>query len=512
MSTMWSSGIEGQRRANLADGTYRNPVIGGDHPDPTILRVGDTYYMTFSSFDASPGIILWKSTNLVDWDIVGPILANPWGTVFACDLIAVGDRYYIYIPFMPAPWSDLDAPTIAVMWTDDIEGEWNGPIDLGIRGMIDPGHAIGEDGKRYLFLNGVERIALADDGLSTIGPQEHVYDGWRYPEDWIDEAYSLEGPKHVVRDDWHYLISAVGGTAGPATGHMVIVARSRSIDGPWENMPTNPLVRCQNDSEPWWSRGHGTLLEGPDGQWYLVYHAYERGHQELGRQVCLEPVDWSEDGWPVARGGDLRTPLPAPATTEHTPETRRALSDDFTAPAWGWRWTFDRPDADETTRAHFGDDGLTLAAKGTDIASSSPMLVLAGDHSYTIGTELERLDDTTRAGLLLYFNHRLFVGMELEPTGLTTWAGGTPTWGREPVPAGVKRIGLRIDKRGHIVTMYYRLPGQDWTRHSTRFEASGYHANTANDLVSLRPALFAAGSGSVRFTHFTYRGESDPTP
>ena len=262
-ATARGRGTENQRRANLGDGTYRNPVMGGDCPDPTVLRVGDVYYLTFSSFESSPALVLWRSTNLVDWEPVGPACPRPWGSVFATDLVEHEGRFYMYIPFMPTSWSRVDAPTIAVIWTDDIEGEWSEPIDLGIRGYIDPGHAVGEDGERYLFLSGVDRVRLTRDGLATAGPVTHVYDGWRYPEDWVVEAYSLEGPKHLVRDGRHYLVSAVGGTAGPATGHMIIVARSRSIDGPWENMPDNPLLRCTDPAQPWWSRGHGTLVEGP---------------------------------------------------------------------------------------------------------------------------------------------------------------------------------------------------------------------------------------------------------
>ena len=161
----WGHGIENQRRANLGDGTYRNPVMGGDYPDPTLLRVGETYYMTFSSFESSPALVLFRSTNLVDWEPVGPACPEPWGSVFATDLVEHAGRYYMYIPFMPTSWSRVDEPTIAVMWSDDIEGEWNGPFDTGLRGYIDPGHAVGEDGERYLFLNGVDRVRLSDDAV-----------------------------------------------------------------------------------------------------------------------------------------------------------------------------------------------------------------------------------------------------------------------------------------------------------------------------------------------------------
>lgn len=511
-ATARGRGTENQRRANLGDGTYRNPVMGGDCPDPTVLRVGDVYYLTFSSFESSPALVLWRSTNLVDWEPVGPACPHPWGSVFATDLVEHEGRFYMYIPFMPTSWSRVDAPTIAVIWTDDIEGEWSEPIDLGIRGYIDPGHAVGEDGERYLFLSGVDRVRLTRDGLATAGPVTHVYDGWRYPEDWVVEDYSLEGPKHLVRDGRHYLVSAVGGTAGPATGHMIIVARSRSIDGPWENMPDNPLLRCTDPAQPWWSRGHGTLVEGPGGQWYVVYHGYERDHQELGRQILLEPVDWTRDGWPVARGGDLAAPLPLPGGGAGRHPGGGALSDDFSAPSWGWRWTFDRPGADEAVRADLSGEGLLLAGKGEDPSTSSPMCLRAPDRSYRVEAGIEIVDgESTTAGLLLFLNHRLFLGLELAVGRLRCWSGGVRTWGGQELPDGARAARISIEKadvgaRQHVVTMSYRLPGEEeWTRYPLRLECSGYHANTAGDLVSLRPAVFAAGDGRARITDLRYR-------
>ena len=100
--------------------------------------------------------------------------------MFASDLIKHGGRYFLYIPFIPASWAPEfgDQARIAVIWADAIAGPWSEPIDLGITGFIDPGHAVGEDGRRYLFLSGVSRVPLTEDGLATDGPVEHVYDGW----------------------------------------------------------------------------------------------------------------------------------------------------------------------------------------------------------------------------------------------------------------------------------------------------------------------------------------------
>jgi beta-xylosidase len=255
----WRPGIEGQRKADRGDGTFLNPILAGDRPDPAILKDGDDYYMTFSSFNAYPGLVIWHSQDLVNWRPIGPALKRNIGSVWAPELCKHGSRYYLYIPTKKtaAPGSRT---TSWVVWADDIRGPWSDPVDLDLPRHIDPGHAVGEDGSRWLFLSGGDRVRLADDGLATRGKPEHVYDAWRYPEDWEVEGFSPEGPKVVRHGDYFYLILAVGGTAGPPTGHMVIAARSRSIHGPWEQHPRNPLVRTVSANERWWSRGPAAVL------------------------------------------------------------------------------------------------------------------------------------------------------------------------------------------------------------------------------------------------------------
>ncbi|HST92307.1 MAG TPA: family 43 glycosylhydrolase, partial [Brevundimonas sp.] len=401
----WGVGAEGQRKADLGNGTFRNPILSGDHPDPTILKDGGTYYMTFSSFFSYPGLVIWKSTDLVNWTPVGPALRKPLGVIWAVDLVKHDGRYFIYIPADPTGqgWS------IYAIWADHVEGPWSEPVDLKISGCIDPGHVVGEDGKRYLFVNGVRKIRLTDDGLATDGVLEKAYEPWRYPDDWVVENFAPEGPKLLRRGDWFYLITAVGGTAGPATGHMVIAARSRSIHGPWEHYPHNPLVRTKSATEPWWSRGHASLVEGPAGDWWMVYHGYENGYRTLGRQTLLEPIEWTPDGWFRALGGDLSKPLPKPRGGKAGPSAP-GLSDDFSQDRFGVQWSFHDPKTEEAGRAVLDQGSLRLKGRGTSPADSSPLTCLVGDRSYEAEIGLE-LTGEAEAGILLFYNHKAFVGL-----------------------------------------------------------------------------------------------------
>ncbi|WP_266157064.1 family 43 glycosylhydrolase [Dyella silvatica] len=495
------AGIEGQRTADLSDGTYVNPIVAGDHPDPTILKDGRDYYMTFTSFHACPGLVIWHSTDLVNWAPVTAALTKPLGTVFAVDLCKHDGRYFIYIPASAGDrgWA------LYVIWADRITGPWSDPIDLHIDGCIDPGHVVGEDGKRYLFVNGIRRVRLTDDGLAADGKLEPAYSPWRYPDDWIVEDFAPEGPKLLRHGEWFYLITAVGGTAGPPTSHMVIAARSRSIHGPWEHCPHNPLVRTTSAAEPWWSRGHATLVEGPAGDWWMVYHGYENGFRTLGRQTLLEPIEWTADGWFRAKGGDLSRPLPKPKGGVRGPNGL-ALSDDFSSRKFGVQWSLADPQLEEIKRVSYEAGGLRLTAKGSSPADCSPLTCLPGDRSYVAEVTLDLLGDA-EGGLLLFYSPKAFVGIGLsrrEQILKTFEYAEEQTWMRIPMQAS--GLCIRVTNQDHIVTYHYSVDnGKTWQLHSLRMEVSGIHHNVFGGFLSLKIGVYSAGEGSVVARDFKYR-------
>ncbi|MFB3854843.1 MAG: family 43 glycosylhydrolase [Vicinamibacterales bacterium] len=494
-SATWARGPEGQRKADLGNGFYLNPIMAGDHPDPTVLKDGEDYYMTFSSFDAYPGLVIWHSRDLVNWEPVGPSLFTNVGSVWAPDLVKHERRYFIYFPGISSSYRSN-----YVIWADDIRGPWSEPIDLKI-GRIDPGHAVGPDGRRYLFLSGGYMVPLAPDGLSVAGEPIKVYDGWKYPEDWVVETFAQEGPKILKRGDYYYMVLAEGGTAGPPTGHMVVVARSRSIEGPWENSPYNPLIRTKSASERWWSKGHATFVEGPGGQWYAVYHAYENGFYNLGRQTLLEPITWTDDGWVRTEGYDLAKPIPRPRG-EAVPHGF-AFSGDFSSTRMGIQWSFYKGNASDRDRYRFDDGSLILKARGTTPADSSPLWFVTGDHAYEIEVEAH-IDEGATAGILIFYNSRLYAGLGYSADSFVMHRYGMERVSPRPPGMG-PTLRLRLTNDRHIVTIHYSANGRDWAKWGTQMEVSGYHHNVAYDFLSLRPALYAAGAGEVRFSDFKYR-------
>lgn len=505
-------GIEGQRKADLGNGAYLNPVLAGDHPDPSVLKDGDTYYKVSSSFHYYPGLVIWRSTDLVNWTPVGPALRQPVGSVFAPDLIKHEGRYYVYFPAVNFAASSALSPTVKperpivaifVVHADHIEGPWSAPIDMDIEEGIDPGHVVGEDGKRYLFIDSGKLIPISDDGLRRAGKTEKVYDGWPIPRDWVIEGFSLEGPKLLNKDGWFYIFSAQGGTGGPPTSHMVVVARSRSVRGPWENCPHNPIVRTNNVNEPWWSRGHATPVQGPAGDWWLVYHGYENGFRTLGRQMLLEPFEWTADGWPAAKGGDLSKPLAKPrggrAGPHGTPH-----SDNFSEGRFGVNLAAFMPSDGYADRMRLEGGALILAGEGTQPGESSPLVLNAGEHSYDISIEVE-LTGNAQGGLLLYYDQRFFCGVGADGTRLRRYKMGTePMFGNARVPAA-RRLFLRLVNRENVATFFHSPDGHDWLTYIS-YEVAGYNHNVADGFLSLRPALYAIKDGNVIFRNLTYKG------
>jgi xylan 1,4-beta-xylosidase len=492
----WRRGFDHQRVADLGDGRFLNPLLAGDHPDPAILKDGSDYYMTFSSFDSYPGLTIWHSRDLVNWQPRTAALTRNIGSVWAVSLEKHDGRYFLYIPVKATPNS------IWVIWADHIDGPWSDPVDLGLHRHIDPCHAVGEDGSRWLFLSGGDRIRLSADGLSTVGEVEHVYDPWHYPDDWDVEGFSPEGPKLVRHGGWFYMITAVGGTAGPPTGHMVIAARSRSIHGPWENCPHNPLVRTVDNDEKWWCRGHASLVDAPDGSWWSIYHGYENGFWTLGRQALLDPIEWTADGWFRMKGGDLSAPIAKPKGGQALPHGQ-PLSDGFKTLALGGKWNFFKPGPKESARARVEHGALILTASGIAPVDSSPLLLIAGDLGYQFEGDIEIAPGGT-AGLVLFYDEKLYCGLGFDEKRFVTHQYGIER-GRPANPHG-RKMRMRIANKRHIIAIHTSGDGgQTWARFDRGMEVSGYHHNVRGGFLMLRPGLYSAGAGEARFSNFTYR-------
>ena len=459
-------------------------IIAGDYADPSIIRDGKDYYMTHSPFYYAPGFLIWHSKDLMNWEPVCRANADYEGSAMAPDLIKHKGRFYIYYPAAGTNW---------VIWADNIKGPWSKPVNLKVKG-IDPGHVVGQDGKRYLYVDDGYMIGLTDDGLATVGERKKVYDGWKYPKQWVTEGMYLESPKLNHKDGYYYLTSAQGGTAGPATSHMVASARSKNVEGPWENSPYNPIVHTYSDTDKWWSKGHGTLIDDVNGNWWIVYHAYANGYYTLGRQTLIEPVEWTADGW-------FRTKSQAsPIVSDGSIKNGFDLNDDFSGTELDLRWTFWKENA--LGKVQLKNNSLIVAAKGSGVLDGRLVLTTVTDKNYETQVEVTP-SSGNMAGLLLYYSEKAFAGIVSDGKKITVYKNATEK--TEVKNNFGKHFFLKIHNQGNICKMFASKDGIKWQLLAENIDVSKMHHNTYLGFYALRIGLFSSGKGQAEFKNFKYK-------
>nr|HML86415.1 family 43 glycosylhydrolase [Bacteroidales bacterium] len=321
---------------------------------------------------------------------------------------------------------------------------------------------------------------------------------WPIPRDWTIECFCLEGPKLVQRGDYYYLTVAEGGTAGPATSHMIISARSKSPFGPWENSPFNPIDRTLSASEKWWSKGHATLFEDANGKWWIVFHGYEKEFQNMGRQTLLQPIEWTNDGWFKIPGG-ASTDQPLTISVEKTGNSNYCQSDDFTGKTLKPHWKFfGEYDPNRITPTK---EGLIFRGKGESVGNSSPMLCIPSDHSYSADLELQ-VEKGGVGGLILFYNNSAYNGLLVKDNDILVNLKGWQYVAEKQVHNG--HVFLRLKSVNNLVDMYYSLDGIDWRKLESSFYTSALQHNALGGFLSLRIGITSMGNGAIILKNFVY--------
>lgn len=465
----------------LKPGEYRNPILAGFYPDPSVVRAGDRYYLVNSTFAYFPGIPVFESRDLVHWTQVGHVIDRP----SQLDFDGLGMSRGVFAPTIEhhdgtfyVVNTSVDAGGNFIATAKDPAGPWSDPIWLkGIDG-IDPSLFF-DDGRVYLINNdapegtplyeghrAIWMTELDPDTLQAVGPRKVLLNGGM---DLSEKPIWIEGPHLYKRDGWYYLVCAEDGT-GPQ--HSQVVARSRDIRGPYTPYAHNPIL-TQRDlpddrSDAITNAGHADLVEGTDGNWWAVFLAsrvYDVRHYNTGRETFLLPVTW-KDGWPVILEHGKRIPQVAPSPAfARSDATQAPLSGNFT-----WRDDFDKPALDATwmfarvpkqpwadVKSHPGKLAIHPLHEGLDTLRNPSFLARRQQHLAFDATTSMTVpdDDGTEAGLAAFQNERHWLAFVARRTkdgvelSLRERRGAkTKTLASTQLPRGTQQLQLKVSADG----------------------------------------------------------------
>lgn len=510
--------------------SFTNPILPGFHPDPSVCRVGDWYYLAVSSFTYFPGVPLYKSRDLVHWQTVGHALtrasqfppseqAHSDG-IFAPTLRHDGTRFYLIT-------TNVRGCGNFVVTAETIEGPWSDPLVLEDAPGIDPslyfedgrawimGTADAPEGPRYY---GNNEIWLRECNPTTgawLGPRVGLWRGA------VRDAVWPEGPHIYKRNGWYYLLISEGGTADD---HAVTVARSRDIAGPYEGNKKNPILthRHLGSAHPVTTVGHPDLVETPDGDWWMVVLAsrpHHGGGTNRGRETFLTPVAWEND-WPVVSPGtgQLEMTYPhSPAPAVRWPDDGRTGGfDGFEGETLNAEWQFLRCPSvavhSLTARPSWLRLLGQLSGPGTRQTVAWVGRRVVHEH-FTCRSrlELEAPDRETRAGLCLIQNDDNHLRLEVTASSGPEVRLVNRIKGQDHIVAATRLKDypslLELTCHGHTYAARYGSGG-GWTELTDAVDGSHLTTEAAGGFVGCLVGPYAV-STAADFDWFDLRGYDD---
>ena len=483
--------------------TIANPVLPGDHPDPTVIKIGDTYWASATSNEWGPLFPIYKSTDLVNWEQVSYAFAdlpewarnNFWAPELAYD--EAQGKVYLYYTARDKSTGRLavavaSAPTPEGPYTD------HGPLVSQELGSID-GYEVKDNGKIYLLWK--------EDGNSKGQPtpmwaQEinaertalvgEMHELFRNDEEW--EGRLVEGISVFHHNDYYYATYSAGACCEVSCNYKTGVARAKQLLGPWEKYDQNPVLV---DNDDWKCAGHGTVVKhGSD--FYYLYHAYNQaGSVYVGREGVLEKINWTADGWPIF-ANDASYDREA-SSTDYT--------DQFNTMAQVWRWRVNQPVA-----ASVGSDGLLLtASQGNDgIGSLLVQPITSINYEVTARVAVKTTNEQTGASITMVGGANNRFGAPIAGIGIGVFGSEVKAWRIAKDDAQVLQtydldatqdtVTLKMTvSDGHVVGFSWQEGAGDWK--------TAVDAYDAGPLVpwgmGFRVGLAAQGNGGqVRITQF----------
>ncbi|MFC6295195.1 glycoside hydrolase family 43 protein [Lactiplantibacillus daoliensis] len=310
----------------------KNPILRGFNPDPSVLKVGDDYFLATSTFEWWPGVEIYHSRDLVNWKLVAEPLNDPEQVplrgvdnsqgIWAPNLSYSLGKYWLTYTIVRSGTAFKDTLNYVIM-SAQIDGPWSKPTFVTASGF-DPAFFHDDDGKHY-FINmlfnhrleapGFDGVVIQEFNAKTmqlVGQRQHFFAG--------TELGVCEGPQIMKKSGWYYLLCAAGGTG---YSHASTVARSRKVVGPYELSPYTPLISTKHALDnPLQKCGHASFIEVSPTEWYISFLCArpltKHGNCVLGRETAIQPIEWVAD-WPRLKNKtvvpDINCPAPSIAAT-----------------------------------------------------------------------------------------------------------------------------------------------------------------------------------------------------
>lgn len=388
---------------------FKNPIIKGFNPDPSICRVGDDFYLVTSSFEYFPGLPIYHSKDLINWEQIGHCLTREsqlklHNAPSSNGLFAPSIRYHNGLFYVIG--TNISDKGNFYCTAQNPAGPWSDPIWVDIK-SIDPDIFWDEDGKSYFVTQGNEGIGVTEIELSSgklLSDVKLVWagTGGRFPE----------APHLYRKDDYYYLLLGEGGTE---YAHSASIGRSRSIWGPYESCPLNPILSHSNrmgQASPIQGVGHADFIQLADGSWWTVFLGFRvtqpyTYYHILGRETFLAPVSWPKNGWPQINGNGIIQLDMDVAPLPKQPFSDAAIRDDFDGEKINIHWQYLRnPEAIHyslTERTGY----LRMHSSTTTLNEAKPLSFIGRrqtEHDFQASTAFEFISDKEHeeAGMTLF--------------------------------------------------------------------------------------------------------------
>jgi xylan 1,4-beta-xylosidase len=514
-------------RTPAGPGAYRNPILAGFYPDPAITQVGGDYYLVTSTFSYFPGIPVFHSRDLVSWTQIGNAIDRPG----MLDFKNLGVSRGVFAPTIAhrdgvfyIANTCVDCGGNFIITAADPAGPWSDPVWLPQVGGIDPSLFFDDDGTVYLMNNdeppepplysGHRAIwirAIDPRTFQSISTPTVLINGGVRRE---EQPIWIEGPHIYKHDGYYYLSAAEGGTA---EGHSQVVLRARSVLGPYEAFPGNPILTQRglpaDRRDPITSTGHASFVTTPDGRWWATFlgvRPYEGDFYNTGRETFLLPVRW-ENGWPIitARGEEVPYALPRPAlAAQPAPPAPTSgnftVRDEFDAPLAPYWMTLRAPDGWPALH----DGVLALRARADSIGGFSRPSFIARrqQHMFATASTAMRFDPQAsgeEAGLAAFQNDEFyyFIGLAdidgrrvvsvKKRAGASDPEGGVILASRPIDLAPGAPLYLRIQARAGAYDFSYATAPDAWVSLLDGADGKILSTRTAGGFVGATFALYA---------------------